>query len=121
KLVERYGKFLRLKKEDIHRADNWFHRYGYWTVFLCRMVPIVRSLISIPAGMARMNFATFLFFTTLGTLNWNVILVALGAKVGDSWQDIVHYIDIYSNFVYIFLGIFGIIVVVYFFRRGKTS
>lgn len=121
KIIDRWGHILRLKKEDLYRADNWFQRYGYWTVFFCRMVPLLRSLISIPAGMARMNFWVFLFFTTVGTIIWNSILVGLGAKVGENWEMIVYYMDIYSNFVYAILAIIFIFAIIYIFRRGKNK
>lgn len=73
KIVERWGHILRIKKEDIHRVDAWFDKYGMWTVLFCRMVPLVRSLISIPAGMSNMKFGLFILFTTIGTLAWNII------------------------------------------------
>ncbi|GAE94668.1 alkaline phosphatase [Gracilibacillus boraciitolerans JCM 21714] len=80
KIIEKWGgHILRVKKTDIYRADAWFDKYGYWTVFFCRFVPVIRSLISIPAGMSNMNIRLFLLFTTLGTLIWNTILVYLGA------------------------------------------
>lgn len=121
KIVDKWGHLLRVKREDLYRADKWFAKYGYWTVFFCRMIPLVRSLISIPAGMAKMNFGIFLFFTTVGTVIWNALLVGLGAKVGESWEDIVHYMDIYSNIVYALIVIVFILVIVYFFRRGKKK
>lgn len=121
KIVNKYGHILRVKVEDLHKADNWFQKYGYWTVFFCRMVPLIRSLISIPAGMSKMNFPIFLLFTTLGTVIWNTLLVTLGAKVGESWGTIVHYMDIYSNIVYAVLGIIFILVVLYFVRRFRKT
>jgi len=121
KIVDKYGHILRLKREDIYKADRWFNNYGFWTVFFCRMVPVLRSLISIPAGMARMNFPLFLLFTTLGTVIWNTLLVTLGAKLGENWGVILHYMDIYSDIVYVLLGIIFIVVVIYFVRRRKNS
>ncbi|MBE3102755.1 MAG: DedA family protein, partial [Bacilli bacterium] len=84
KIVDRYGRVLRLTKNDIHKADTWFDKYGIWTVLFCRLIPLIRSLISIPAGMSNMKFGLFLLFTTLGTLIWNTILVSVGAAVGDN-------------------------------------
>ena len=81
KIVEKYGHILRVKKADIHRADAWFDRYGIWTIFFGRLIPLVRSLISIPAGMANTKFWLFLTFTTLGTLLWNTVLVFVGEAV----------------------------------------
>ncbi|ALC83574.1 MULTISPECIES: DedA family protein [Bacillus] len=117
KIVDKWGRFLRLKKEDIHKANDWFAKYGGWAVFFCRLVPLIRSLISIPAGMSHMNFWIFLLFTAAGSLIWNVILVYVGAAVGDSWESIVGYMDIYSNIVYAILAILVIVIAVLFIKK----
>ncbi|WP_068785414.1 DedA family protein [Paenibacillus phocaensis] len=119
--VERYGRFLRLKKEDIRRADAWFDRYGYWTVLFCRMVPLIRSLISIPAGMSKMKFGLFLLFTTIGTLIWNVALVLLGAAVGGSWEEIVAFMDVYSHIAYAVIALGVLFAGVLWLRRRKSG
>lgn len=119
--IDRYGRFLRLKKEDIRRADRWFERYGYWTVLFCRMVPLIRSLISVPAGMAKMKFGLFLLFTTIGTLIWNVALVWVGAAVGGSWEQIVDFMDVYSNFAYIVIAIGGIGLLLMWLRKRRNN
>lgn len=119
KIIDRWGKVLRVKKDDIRKADAWFDKYGYWAVFLCRMVPLIRSLISLPAGMSNMKFVPFLLYTTLGTLLWNTILVLVGAAVGESWETIVHYMDIYSNFAYAIIALAGITVLVLYIRRAR--
>jgi membrane protein DedA with SNARE-associated domain len=122
KIVDKWGRFLRLKREDIHKANDWFAKYGGWAVFFCRLVPLIRSLISIPAGMSHMNFWIFLLFTASGSLIWNVILVYVGAAVGDSWETIVGYMDIYSNIVYAILALL-LVVLAYLFikKRGKNK
>lgn len=119
--IEKYGKYLRLKKEDIRRADAWFDRYGYWTVLFCRMIPLIRSLISIPAGMSKMKFGLFLFFTTIGTAIWNTILVCVGAAVGGNWERIVEFMDVYSNIAYALIAVIGIAAVVWFLRSRRNS
>lgn len=119
KIVDRWGYILRLKREDIYKADAWFEKHGVWTVFFCRFIPLIRSLISLPAGMARMNLLLFLIFTTLGTLIWNVILVNIGAAVGESWETIVYYMDIYSNIAYVVMGIVFIIFVVRYIKKRR--
>ena len=122
KIVDRWGGFLRLTRNDIHRADAWFDKYGPWTVFFCRLVPLIRSLISIPAGMSNMNFPLFILLTTLGSLVWNTILVSLGVAVGDNWASIVTYMDIYSNIAYAILIMCGIAAVIWYirFRRKRA-
>lgn len=119
KIVDRWGKVLRLTKKDIHKADHWFDKYGIWTVLFCRLIPLIRSLISIPAGMANMKFGLFLLFTTVGTLIWNTILVSVGAAVGDNWESIVSVMDVYSNFAYALIAIVGIAVIIWYLRFRK--
>lgn len=119
RIVDKYGRVLRVKKEDIRKADDWFDKYGYWAVLLCRMVPLIRSLISLPAGMSNMRFVPFLLFTLLGTLVWNTILVMIGAAVGDNWHDIVAFMDVYSNIAYAVIAIAVVIVLVLYIRRAR--
>lgn len=121
KIVERWGHLLRVKTSDIHKANEWFERYGYWTIFFCRMIPLIRSLISIPAGMTKMNFWLFLLFTTLGTFIWNIALVMTGHFLGESWEDILYYFDLYSNIVYALLAIAAVCFLFLFFRKRKTG
>lgn len=126
RLVDRYGKVLRVKSSDLERARKFFLRYGNKAVFLCRMVPLVRSLISIPAGMSKMRFGFFLMFTTAGTLIWNMVLVIAGALVGDQWENILAFMDLYSHIVYIVLGVVLAAAVAFYLvrrhrRRKKVS
>ena len=121
KIVDKYGNILRITHADIHKADSWFARYGFCTVFFCRFVPLIRSLISLPAGMANMNFGLFLLFTTVGTVMWNTVLCYLGAAVGSQWETTVHYMDIYSYVAYVILGIIGIAVIIWYIRKRKQT
>ncbi|SHH65984.1 SNARE associated Golgi protein [Sporobacter termitidis DSM 10068] len=92
----RLGRALHLKKEDVKRAENWFINHGGKTVFFCRFVPIVRSLISLPAGSSKMKLRAFLPLTLIGTFIWNTVLVFLGRIAGNTWETIADYVDIYS-------------------------
>ena len=104
------GKRLHLKKDDIEKARKSFLKRGNNTVFFCRFVPIVRSLISIPAGMSGMNYIQFLVLTTLGSFAWNLVLISLGAFAGKSWESAAKYLAGYSDVVrialWIIVGIF---------------
>jgi len=122
KIVDRWGGFLRLTRKDIRHADAWFDKYGPWTVLFCRLIPLIRSLISIPAGMSGMNFPLFVLLTTIGSLVWNIILVSLGVAVGDNWESIVKYMDVYSNIAYVLLVMSGIAAVIWYirFRRKRA-
>ncbi|MDF2923624.1 MAG: putative rane-associated protein [Paenibacillaceae bacterium] len=117
-IVVRYGRILRLKPEDIRKAGGWFEKYGIWAVLLGRLIPLIRSLISIPAGSARMSIVPFLLLTTAGSLVWNIALVSLGAAIGASWETIVNYMDIYSKFVYTGLAL-GVAAVAYLYIRKR--
>ncbi|MEC2158748.1 DedA family protein [Virgibacillus halodenitrificans] len=119
KIVDRWGHVLRITKKDIHKADGWFDKYGPWTVFFCRFVPLIRSLISIPAGMSNMNVGLFLLFTTLGTLIWNIVLVNLGASLGNSWEVVVEYMGIYSKVIYVVLLLLVAILLYLFIKRRR--
>lgn len=121
KIIERWGHILRLSKEDVYKADSWFDKYGRRTVFFCRMIPVVRSLISIPAGMSNMNFLMFILYTTAGTLIWNVILVSAGAALGESWDKVLAYTDVYSTIVTVLIVLSIIGVISWYIRRRRTS
>ncbi|MCG1008952.1 DedA family protein [Salinicoccus sp. ID82-1] len=119
KIADKWGHILRVDKEDMHKSNEWFKKYEAVAVFICRFVPVMRSLISIPAGMAHMNIYLFLALTTLGTVIWNIVLVYLGAKVGGSWETIVGYMDVYSRVMYGILIVVVIILIVLFIRKKK--
>lgn len=121
KITDRWGYVLRITKKDIHRADAWFDRYGPWTVFFCRFVPLIRSLISIPAGMSNMKFPLFLVLTAIGTLIWNIVLVSLGASLGNSWDVVVEYMEVYSRIIYAVLLVIVIFVGFKFAKRLKKA
>lgn len=120
KIIDKYGSWLRVKREDIHKADAWFDRFGIWTVFFGRLVPLVRSLISIPAGMSNMKFWLFLSFTTLGTLLWNTVLVFVGEAVGDNREQIMHQLELYSNVVYALLALGALAAVWYYAKKIRA-
>lgn len=113
----KFGKMMHLKKEDVSKAENWFAEYGTKAVFLCRFVPIVRSLISIPAGMAKMSWVKFLPLTISGTFIWNFVLVHLGRFAGEAWESIVSYINIYSRIVLVILIIVVLFFVIIFVKK----
>ena len=110
------GKALRLKKEHIQQAMGWFDSKGNYTVF-CRFIPIVRSLISIPAGMAAMASGRFLWMTALGSFLWNLALISLGAFAGSSWEKAARYFGNYTKAAKIVLLAACVIGGIVFLRR----
>lgn len=122
KIIDRYGHILRIKTEELHKADAWFDNYGYRTVFFCRMVPLIRSLISIPAGMSNMKFFPFIILTVLGTMLWNVLLISVGVVLGANWERILRYMAVYSTIVYILLALGVILFFLWYIRiRNKRK
>lgn len=115
------GKILRLKVSDIDNADNWFDNKGNKTVFFCRFIPLVRSLISIPAGMSEMPMFKFLLYTLFGSLIWNTVLIIVGSVVGENWTKIVGILDTYSHIVVIILFIIVVVGVYLFYIRRSNK
>ena len=113
-LVARFGKYLFISERDLDRAADWFERYGEIIIIFGRLIPLVRSIISIPAGYTRMNPVRFLIYTTLGTTLWNLILTYTGRLLGENWEDILAFTDTYQ---YATLAIIVLAVVVFLVWR----
>ncbi len=90
-LLLRYGRYIMLRQHELHRADDWFHRYGGIAVFTGRLLPGVRTFISLPAGMARYPLLPFIGYTVLGTIPWTMLLVWAGMTLGEHWQELLEY------------------------------
>lgn len=90
-LIERWGKYIFLRKHEIDRAEAWFARRGEMAVFVSRLLPVVRTFISLPAGVARMPFGKFTVYTFLGCLPWTFALTWAGLVLGDNWETVVRY------------------------------
>ena len=86
--VERFGRWFSVSVDDLERAESWFDRHSQIAVLICRCVPLIRSLVSIPAGFRRMPFATFTLYTVLGSAIWNFGLVGAGYLLRDRWEDV---------------------------------
>ncbi len=86
--LERYGKYMLIREHELEAADHFFARYGSATVFIGRLLPIVRTFISFPAGVARMNLGKFIVYSTLGALLWSMLLVWAGVQLGANWVTI---------------------------------
>lgn len=114
------GKLLRLKSSDIDKADQWFDTKGNKTVFFCRFIPLIRSLISIPAGMSEMPLLKFLLYTIFGSLLWNATLIFLGSEVGENWVMILEFLSMYSKILIVIL-IFFILIGLYFFYHKRKK
>jgi membrane protein DedA with SNARE-associated domain len=106
-ILEKHGRKLHIKPSHLAWADRWFERYGSATVFFSRMLPVIRTFISLPAGVARMPFWRFTLLTVAGCIPWVLLLTFVGQQVGarwTSWKDALHYVD-YAVVIFVVIGI----------------
>ncbi|MFZ8872315.1 MAG: DedA family protein [Candidatus Nanopelagicaceae bacterium] len=87
RLVNRFGKFVGIKQSDVDLAFRWFERYGTFVIFFGRLIPLIRSLVSIPAGLAKMNLVRFSLLTAAGSGIWNALWISIGVQLGDRWRE----------------------------------
>jgi len=120
-ILEKHGRKLHVKKSHLEWADRWFERHGDATVFFARMLPIIRTFISLPAGVARMPFWRFTVLTLLGCVPWVLMLTLIGRAAGDNWEDWkdnLHYVD-YAVALAIVVGVVWLVVRAR--RRGRRG
>ena len=115
------GKLLCLKPADVEKADAWFRQKGTKAVFFCRFIPMVRSLISIPAGMSCMELPVFFLYTTVGSVIWNTVLICLGAALGESWGKIAYLVGEYSHIMLIVLSISAVSGIIWFYGNRPKN
>ena len=118
-VVFRYGRILRVGPADLDRAELWFDRWGNWVVLGARVVPIARSLVSIPAGMTRMPLGRFIALTALGSLVWNAILIGAGYQLGANWEEVTDLAERYSTAMKVVAVGAAILAVVWVVRRRR--
>ena len=119
-LLEKHGRKLHVKPEHLAWADRWFERYGAPTVFFARLLPIIRTFISLPAGVAKMPFWRFTVLTLAGCVPWVFMLAFIGKQAGDrweSWKDRFHYVD----YVFAALIVVAIVLFVVRWRRRRGT
>ena len=112
--IEKYGKYFFMKKEDIEKSDKWFSKYGMKAALFGRCLPIIRTFISLPIGIARLDFKKFVIYTTIGSIPWTLAFVSAGYFLGDNWEIVSSYIDILKLPITICIIIF---IAIYIFRR----
>jgi len=113
KFIEKYGKYFLITKHDLNLADNFFEKYGVSAIFFSRLLPVVRTFISLPAGIAKMNFSKFVIYTFAGSLPWCYFLAYLGLKLGSSWDTL----GVYFHKFDLAIGIIILIGVIWFVKR----
>ncbi len=120
RLLTKVGKPLGFKRSDIDRADAWFVKYGDWVVLFGRLVPLVRSVVSIPAGANRMSAPRFVLFTALGSLIWNSVWIGIGFALEDQWEKAEKYSG-YFQYAVIVLGVLFLVRLVAKKRRTSSG
>ncbi|MBU3901485.1 DedA family protein [Patescibacteria group bacterium] len=113
RLVEKYGQYVLISSHDLALADNWFAKYGQFTVFASRLLPVVRTFISLPAGISRMPFKKFCAYTLLGCLLWSFVLAYAGLIAGENWD----YLKVYFHKFDAVIGVLIIAGAIWWVRR----
>ncbi len=103
--VVRYGKWFGLDEDDLDKSEEWFDRRASMAVLVCRCIPLMRSLISIPAGLRRMPLIPFSIYTLLGSLVWNVLLIGAGYLLGEQWQQVEEPMALFQKLVLVVIGV----------------
>ncbi len=117
--LDKYGKYILIKKHHIDSAENWFNKYGTGVIFTARFIPVVRHAISIPAGIARMSFWKFTLYTTLAIIPWSILFITLGIQIGENWSEIK---AISSEYLYLFfIGAATIGLIFFLYHRYRKA
>jgi membrane protein DedA with SNARE-associated domain len=125
--LEKYGKYLLIRPHELELADRFFQKYGPATAFFSRLMPIVRTFISFPAGVARMPIGQFILYSTLGALPWSILLVWAGEQLGANWVDIRHALQPYDLAIAVLVVALGVLFIWWRLgmpgrrRRGGTA
>lgn len=112
--LQKYGKYILFNEKHLATADRWFAKYGEATVFFGRLLPVVRTFISLPAGISHMPLGKFLFYTTIGVIPWTWLFAYIGIKLGQNWEEIHSYFH-NLNYVILLLVIIGLLL---FWKKG---
>ena len=120
-LILRYGRYFLIREKHLDMAENWFSRYGDPAIFFSRMVPVVRTFISLPAGMAKMKFGRFVILTTLGSIPWNFALTYSGYLLGERWEGIKDLFEKLDILIVIVIVIVAVIIVWQYLRNNQKK
>lgn len=111
KAIHKWGHYVLIKEKEFERASTWFKKFGPRIVFYGRLLPVVRAFVSLPAGIAKMNFFHFILYTFLGSFLWVLTLAFVGLKLGDNWESIEPYFHSLKNIIFLGLA-FGVVWIV---------
>ncbi|WP_081882653.1 DedA family protein [Methanobacterium sp. SMA-27] len=118
-ILEKYGKYILITHSNLERADKWFEKYGYEAVFISRMLPGIRTFISLPAGIAHMDIKKFIIYTFIGSLPWTFALGYIGVLLGPHWDLIESYFHILD--IVVIIGVIGFIAYIIYKYKYKPN
>ena len=121
KFIHKRGKYIGIKTQDLDKTIQWLDKYGHWAIFLGRFIPIVRTLISLPAGITKMNLPVFILLTAIGTGMWNIFLIMLGKMLGNHSHQILIYVGMYSKVFIVIIAIAVLYVLYLWYKRIKET
>lgn len=121
KLVLRFGKFVGIKQRDVDVAFRWFDKYGTFVIFFGRLIPLIRSLVSIPAGLAKMSLARFSLLTAGGSGIWNALWIYIGIQLEDRWREAESWAKYFDYAIYALVVLMVIIFVTRMIRRSASA
>jgi len=121
KFIEKYGKYFLISHHDLEIADKWVDKYGDWSFFICRMLPVVRTFISLPAGILKARKRTFFLFTFVGSLIWSYLLVWVGVKMGENTEALKHIWHKFDAVIILVCLILGGIYIYHHVKKLKES
>jgi len=119
-LVERYGKYVLLCHRDLDLASRWFERCGAWAIFFSRLLPVVRTFISFPAGVARMHFPRFVAYTLVGSFPWCLGLAYIGMKLGQNWDTLGGYFHRFDMVIGVLIAL-GVVYYIWRHLKGRKA
>jgi len=114
--LEKYGKYFLISSHDLEASQHWFRKYGSLSVFISRLLPVIRTFISFPAGINKMPFGKFCFYTLIGSLPWSFLLTLIGVKMGENWNSLEFY---FQKFDWLIIGLIVLLIFWWIYRKIK--
>ena len=118
--VKKYGKYFFMKEDELEKSDSWFNKYGMISALICRNLPIVRTLISLPIGITRQSFIKFLIYTTIGSIPWTLAFTYFGYKLGENWIIINTYVNYLKTPIRVTIIIIIIRLIYKYYKKKKS-
>ncbi len=115
-VIRKYGKYVLVSEHEFDKSQKWFSKYGELIVFLSRIMPVLRTFISLPAGIAKMNLMKFIVYTVVGSLIWSLLLTYVGVSLGQNWNSLEVY---FRKFDLVIVVVLGLTVLAYFYHKFK--